>query len=88
LRTGQFGRVAVPVAETSVLRVPASSLIRRGQMELVFIRKDQLAQLRIVKTGKSDGDEVEIVSGVRAGESVVSEGAGDLIDGQQIEELP
>ena len=88
LRTGQFGRVAVPVAETSVLRVPASAILRRGQMELVFIRNDKHAQLRIVKTGKPVGEEIEIVSGVNAGEEVIVEGAGDLADGQPIEVLP
>ncbi|MEI8312895.1 MAG: efflux RND transporter periplasmic adaptor subunit, partial [Verrucomicrobiota bacterium] len=70
LRTGQFGRVAVPVAETSVLRVPASAVIRRGQMELVFIRDGNVARLRIVKTGKPISGEIEIVSGVKAGEQI------------------
>lgn len=88
LRTGQFGRVAVPVAETSVLRVPASAVFRRGQMELVFIRNDKTAQLRIVKTGKQVGTEIEIVSGVNAGEEVIVEGAADLVDGQPIDLRP
>jgi len=88
LRTGQFGRVAVPVAETSVLRVPASAVFRRGQMELVFIRNDKTAQLRIVKTGKPVGAEIEIVSGLNAGEQVIVEGAADLVDGQPIEVRP
>ena len=88
LRTGQFGRVAVPVAETSVLRVPASAVIRRGQMELVFIRNDKHAQLRIVKTGKVIGGEIEIVSGVNAGEQLITEGAADLADGQPVEVRP
>ena len=37
LRAGQFGRVAVPVGETSALRVPASAVLQRGEMELVFV---------------------------------------------------
>jgi len=88
LRTGQFGRVAVPVAETSVLRVPASAVIRRGQMELVFIRDGDHARLRIVKTGKPIAGQIEIVSGVIAGEQIVTERAGDLIDGQPINLRP
>ncbi|MCX6969774.1 MAG: efflux RND transporter periplasmic adaptor subunit [Verrucomicrobia bacterium] len=88
LRTGQFGRVAVPVAETSVLRVPASAIIRRGQMELVFIRDGGNARLRIVKTGKLIGGEIEIVSGVNSGEQVIIEGAAGLVDGQPIEARP
>ncbi|MEI6033138.1 MAG: efflux RND transporter periplasmic adaptor subunit [Verrucomicrobiae bacterium] len=88
LRTGQFGRVAIPVSETSVLRVPASAIFRRGQMELVFIRNGKNAQLRIVKTGKPIAEEIEIVSGVNAGEQVITEGAADLADGQPIEVRP
>lgn len=88
LRTGQFGRVAVPVAETSVLRVPAAAVIRRGQMELVFVRDGNHARLRIVKTGKPVGEEIEVVSGVNAGEEVITDGVAGLADGQPIEIKP
>ena len=84
LRAGQFGRVAVPMGETSALRVPASAVLQRGEMELVFVVANGHAQLRIVKTGERVGDEVELVSGVDAGEPVVTEGAADLMDGQAV----
>ena len=85
IRAGQFGRVSVPVSETAVLRMPASALLQRGQMELVFVRNDKQARLRIVKTGKRIGDEIEVVSGLNGGEQVVTEGAAALTDGQPIE---
>lgn len=85
LRAGQFGRVSVPVSETAVLRVPFSAVIQNGQMELVFIAINHRAQLRLVKTGKRIGDEIEVVSGVNAGEQVVTDGAAGLVDGQPIE---
>lgn len=85
LRGGQFGRVAMPVGETTALRVPASAVIARGQMELVFVVGDTKAHLRLVKTGKRIGSEVELVSGVEAGERVVVEGAATLMDGQPVE---
>jgi len=85
LRAGLFGRVAVPVGETSALRVPASAVLQRGEMELVFVVANGHAQLRIVKTGKRIGDEIELVSGVDAGEQVVTEGAAQLMDGQAVE---
>ena len=84
LRAGQFGRVAVPVGETSALRVPATAVLQRGEMELVFVVANGHAQLRIVKTGEHIGDEVELVSGVDAGEQVVAEGAANLLDGQPV----
>lgn len=85
LRAGQFGRVAMPVGETAALRVPAAAVVQRGQMEIVFVVINSHAQLRIVKTGKRIGDEVELVSGVEAGERVVVENAAGLVDGQPVE---
>jgi len=88
LRSGQFGRVAIPVAEVNALRVPASAVVVRGQMELVFVATNQHAQMRLVKTGKRLGSEIEIVSGVNSGEVLVVEGAGALTDGQPLQVKP
>ena len=85
LRTGQFGRVAVPVSETSVFRIPASALVQRGQMEIVFVADKGRAQLRLVKTGKRFGDEIEVLSGIDGNEMVIAENAALLIDGQRVE---
>lgn len=84
LRAGQFGRVAMPVGETAALRVPASAVVQRGQMEMVFVVSDAKAQLRLVKTGKHIGREVELLSGVSAGEPVVVADAAGLRDGQPV----
>ena len=84
VRAGQFGRVAMPVGKTSALRVPALAVVERGQMEIVFIVNAGHAQLRLVKTGQPIGAEVELVSGVTAGEQVVIENAAMLSDGQPL----
>lgn len=83
-RSGLFGRVVVPVSEGTALRVPASAVVLRGQMEMVFVAVSGKVQLRLVKTGKHFGDEIELVSGVQPGEEVVSDSAGQLVDGQAI----
>ncbi len=88
LRAGQFGRVEIPVSETNVLRAPASAVIERGQMELVFVVTNNHAQLRLVKTGRRFGDEIELLSGVSAGEEVVTDGAALLVDGQAVKARP
>ena len=85
LRSGQFGRVAVPVAEVSAIRAPASAIVVRGQMEIGFVVVNQHAELRLVKTGKHLGQEVEIVSGLNPGEQLVVDGATQLLDGQPLE---
>jgi multidrug efflux pump subunit AcrA (membrane-fusion protein) len=62
--------------------------VLRGQMELAFVVKDGRAQLRIIKTGKRLGNEIEVVSGLTAGETIVVEGATSLRDGQPVEVRP
>lgn len=88
LRTGQFGRVSVPVAETRLLLVPRRAVVKRGQMELVFVARDGQAALRLVKTGKTLNDRVEILSGLEAGEAVVIRDTARLIDGQPVTSQP
>lgn len=83
-RSGQFGRVWVQTGESKSIRVPASAIMVRGQIECVFLIANQHAQLRIVRTGKRTGGEAEILSGLTAGERVVREGAESLRDGQPI----
>lgn len=85
LRAGQFGRVSLPVGESSAVRVPASAVVQRGQMELVFVAEDGKAHLRIVRTGRRFGDEVELVSGIEGGETIVVEDAAALRDGQPLQ---
>lgn len=84
VRAGQFGRVAMPVGKTSALRIPASAVVVRGQMESVFVVIDGKARLRIVRTGKRIGQDVELASGVDAGETIVVENASALLDGQPL----
>lgn len=88
LRSGQFGRVAVPVADVNALRIPITALVIRGQLEMVFVETNRQAQMRLVKTGKHLGNEVELVSGLDAGESVVVDEAAKLVDGQPLEIKP
>ena len=84
VRSGQFGRVAVPVGESIAIHAPVSAVIQRGQMELVFVVDSGHAELHLVKTGRHVGDEVEVVSGLNSGEQVVTENASELADGQPV----
>jgi len=85
LSSGQFGRLLVPVGEAESLRVPAAAVVQRGQLEIVFVVANQRAQLRLVKTGKRVGDQIEILSGLHAGDLAVVKGGNQLSDGQPVE---
>lgn len=84
LRAGQFARLVVPIGENTALRVPVSAVVQRGQMEIVFVAHQQKAQMHLVKTGRRVGDEIEVLSGLDAGDAVVVEGASLLSDGQPL----
>ena len=88
LRAGQFGRALFPVGEFVSVSVPSTALIQRGQMELVFIIEQGHARLRLVKSGKHYGDEIEILSGVSKGDQVISEHVESLRDGQPVKMAP
>lgn len=85
LSPGQFARLLVPVGTTDSLRVPASAVVQRGQLEIVFGVENRHALFHLVKTGQRIGDELEILSGLNAGDAVVVEGAAQLTDGQLVE---
>ena len=68
--------------------VPAAALIVRGQMETVFVAANDHAQLRLVRTGKRTDSEVEILAGLSRGEKVITDGAGELRDGQPVTNKP
>jgi RND family efflux transporter MFP subunit len=85
LMPGRFARLLVPVGESSSIGVPSSALVRRGQLEMVFVVTNQQARLHLVKTGKQLGDQIAILSGLDAGDVVAIDGASLLTDGQPVE---
>jgi RND family efflux transporter MFP subunit len=85
LRTGQFGRVAVPVAEAQVLTLPETAVEQRGQMEVVFVVEKGRGWLRLVKTGRALAFGREILSGLEEGEEVITELPKRMLDGQKVE---
>lgn len=85
IKSGQFARLVVPIGESNSLRVPNSAVVQRGQLEIVFVAQNQRAQMHLVKTGKHIDNEVEILSGLDAGDSVIFTDPAQLTDGQPVE---
>jgi cobalt-zinc-cadmium efflux system membrane fusion protein len=78
LRPGMSASVRLEVggAERTVLAVPAAALQRVGERWLAFIpRNEHEYEMRPVGRGRDLGGEVEVVSGLTAGETVVVDGA-------------
>jgi len=68
------------------LRVPVSALFRHGEGRAVFVAEAGRAVLRPVEIGRSNGVEAEVLSGLRAGESVVLYPSEAVEDGTAISE--
>jgi multidrug efflux pump subunit AcrA (membrane-fusion protein) len=85
LRSGLFGRArfAGPVRET--LTVPASAVVRRGQLTFAFtVDANGLAHLRPISCGITDGERVEILSGLHEADVVVTSPPPALSDGSHV----
>jgi HlyD family secretion protein len=85
LGDGYRVEVRIVVWETDgVLKVPTSSLFRRGDEWAVFAVDGGRAELRAVEVGRRSGSFAEIVSGLREGEPVVLHPSDALRDGSRV----
>ncbi|MBI4517635.1 MAG: efflux RND transporter periplasmic adaptor subunit [Deltaproteobacteria bacterium] len=73
LRPGTYGSLRIPCAKHTALLIPAAAVTRTGQLESVRVVSAGSAHVRHVRTGKTFGDLIEVLSGLRAGEQVVVE---------------
>jgi RND family efflux transporter MFP subunit len=64
--------------------VPDSAIVREGDDTAVFVVNDNKAARHEVKTGLSDGERIEILSGISAGDQVIVEGQAGLPDGAAV----
>lgn len=64
-------RIVVDTTPQDSIKVPAGSLFRQGQHWYVYQAVGGVARLQAVTTGKSNGVETEITSGLGAGDTVV-----------------
>jgi len=83
LAPGMFARVWVPVtplapnAKDARVFLPLTAIVRRAEMTGVYVMDAQgQPRLRQVRLGRTTGQTVEVLSGVSAGEQVVTEPAG------------
>lgn len=92
IRSGMFARARFDRGERLALSLPESAVVRRGQLEGVFVVSDgatpSRARLRWIKTGSERQDSVEILSGLEEGERYVVAPAAELADGAAVEVRP
>jgi RND family efflux transporter MFP subunit len=64
--------------------VPKSAIRSVDGKSIVFVLNEDRVERRAIKVGLDNGDQIEVVSGVRAGERVVVDGPQTLKDGDKV----
>jgi RND family efflux transporter MFP subunit len=75
LQHGQFGWLELG-CETAqqALMIPLAAILHYGQLEAVKVIDGDRLSTRHIRTGKNYGEQVEVLSGLREGETIVSNG--------------
>jgi RND family efflux transporter MFP subunit len=87
-RSGEYGKASFAIGEEKRLAIPGTAVIEHGELQGIFvIGAGGKAEYRLIKTGKTYGDRVEILSGLAAGEKVAISQTDRLRDGARVEGL-
>ncbi len=85
LKPGMFARVEIETGGMAALTVPLKALVWRNGKPAVFTVSDTgTAILKKITAGRKFSSAVEIMQGLSAGDRIVVDGAGLLIDGEKI----
>lgn len=86
LKAGMYGTAIFGNEQLSnALVIPRTAFVGNISSNKVFVAKDGKAVLKEVVPGRNFGDFIEIVSGISSGESVITTGQINLLDGTPIE---
>jgi multidrug efflux system membrane fusion protein len=73
----------------NAVRAPVAAVQQGAPGSFVYLVKpDNSVGIQVVKTGVTDGDQIQILSGLKAGDAVVVDGADRLKDGAKITVTP
>ncbi len=89
--SGMFVNVVFPIERSNVVTqstmvlVPKKAIVNQGQLSGIYtVSDDKIAVLRWLRLGKTFGDQVEVLSGLAAGEKYIVEAQSKLYNGAKI----
>ena len=85
LRSGAFGRASFSLGGRSPITIPTGAVTERGQLQSVLVAENGVAHIRLITTGQKNKDQVEVLSGLTAGEKLIFPVPTGLSDGASIE---
>ncbi|MGH9880468.1 MAG: efflux RND transporter periplasmic adaptor subunit, partial [Pyrinomonadaceae bacterium] len=87
IRSGLYGKARFITGQTQALTIPRKAVVERGQLTSVYVVDHSgIARMRLVKTGKTFNDRVEVLSGLKEGEQIVVDGVATVNDGSRLRE--
>jgi len=85
-RAGMYGTAMFANGTKQAILIPRSAVVARGSLSCVYVLDSQgIAQLRYLTLGAPQGDLVEVLSGVSAGEKLVDSPSDRELAGKRIE---
>jgi RND family efflux transporter MFP subunit len=82
LKTGLYGKVAIPDGTREMILVPAKAVVEKGQLTGVYaVDSEGIVSYRLVKKGKVSDGKTEILSGLKTGDRIITEGVERAVDG-------
>ncbi len=86
LKPGMFGRIRIVYdTRTDVLLVPKEAILAEDDESAVYVVRDSMAYRQIVETGYSNDAHMEIISGIEAGDVIITTGQNSLRDSSKVE---
>ncbi|MBC8254517.1 MAG: efflux RND transporter periplasmic adaptor subunit [Ardenticatenia bacterium] len=86
LRSGMYADLSLLVEERQgTVLAPRAAVTEVNGQEVVYVVKDNLVERRAVTSGLSDSDNIEILTGLEADETIVTAGQAGLENGARVE---
>ena len=89
LRAGMYGTAEFANGIRQAIFIPRSAVVMRGSLPSAYVLDSQgIAQLRTLTLGAAQGNLIEVLSGVSAGEKIVNTPEDRDLAGKRIEVQP
>jgi multidrug efflux pump subunit AcrA (membrane-fusion protein) len=87
IRSGLYGKARFITGQTQAITIPRKAVVENGQLTSVYVvDQSGIARMRLVRTGKTYGERVEMLSGLKEGEQIVVDGVEAVNDGSRVRE--
>jgi RND family efflux transporter MFP subunit len=89
LRAGMYATAAIATGSHAGIVAPRSAVVMRGSLPCAYVLDSNgIAQLRYVTLGAQEGNVVEVLSGISAGEKLIDDPGDRGLAGKRIEVQP